>query len=204
MTLMAGWISCRQHITLLWSFSTNSSAWSAVHSFYSIHVYSCCVWANMSPINNWLQSQEDLHLGFAPTNLAWYQKEIWQQANHKTWSECLHLLPLLWTAPWSVRYKSWPGAHFWHPHRESSARALLTSPATKHHRFWGDWDGMATKSYHPVEEMMLPDSGFTNPAAVLPRKFILGLVPWSTILCEKGNFPESFNRWALKKRQGGK
>lgn len=36
---------------------------------------------------------------------------------------------------------------------------------------------MATKSYHPVEEMMLPDSGFTNPAAVLPRKFILGLVP---------------------------
>lgn len=63
---------------------------------------------------------------------------------------------------------------------------------------------MATTSYCPVEEMMLPHSGLAIPAAVLPRKVILGLVPRTTVLCEKEKFPESFNRWALKKRRGGK
>lgn len=36
---------------------------------------------------------------------------------------------------------------------------------------------MATKSYCPGEEMMLPHSSLTIPAAVLPRKVVLGLVP---------------------------
>lgn len=53
----------------------------------------------MRPVNNWLQSQEDLQWGFAPTNLAWYWKEIGKQASNKTWRSRLHLLSLLWMAP---------------------------------------------------------------------------------------------------------
>lgn len=97
---MAGWTSCRQYITLLWSFSTNSSAWSALHSFYCIPVVCRQTWDpltidyNHSKICTWV-----------PTNLAWYQKEIRQQANNKTQRLCLHLLPLLWMAPWSQMWE---------------------------------------------------------------------------------------------------
>lgn len=49
---------------------------------------------------------------------------------------------------------------------------------------------MATESYCPAEAMMLPHSGLTNPAAVLPRNVTLVLVPQTTILWEKDNFPE--------------
>lgn len=58
-----------------------------------------------------------------------------------------------------------------HDSNEAGARPHHT-PAIR-----GALDGVGTKSYGPEEEMKLPQSALSNPAAVLPRKVILGMVP---------------------------
>lgn len=86
--------------------------------------------------------------------------------------------------------------------------ALAPPPGARHHQtpaLQGAWDGVGTESYGPKEEMKLPQSGLSNPAAVLPRKVILGMVPRTTIFIWKRIiFQKVLTGGPLKKRKGGK